>query len=207
MVFPDRHRHPERRGSAVDTKLTDNMQPLDQSRSRNELHTFRKGLYHGDMMKSTGKPDAGNLHVRFDEGEQRDGATRPLLSTLPFLDSEVIDRNDEFINGIFGNSVSLGCFDLAGCLDLGWAIESRSAPVWRKRDDVRPSSGWRSVHTFPAARYGCGILHARCGSAGGSLRGLTGWGSQVCDKDDSYGRVSLAGCSDGDCLAAERSHP
>jgi len=41
-------------------------------------------------MKSTGKPDAGNLHVRFDEGEQREGATRPLLSTLPFLFHRIV---------------------------------------------------------------------------------------------------------------------
>jgi len=36
-----------------------------------------------------GEPDAGNPHVRFDEGEQRGRQSRPLLSTLPFIRGSV----------------------------------------------------------------------------------------------------------------------
>ena len=39
-------------------------------------------------MKSVGKPDAGNLHVRFDErGRETEPLAMRLNATAPFLDS------------------------------------------------------------------------------------------------------------------------
>ncbi len=51
------------------------------------------GRRRGPAAKSVGKPDAGNLHVRFDERGRETGRCRMAQATAPFLDSTVIRSN------------------------------------------------------------------------------------------------------------------
>jgi hypothetical protein len=46
-----------------------------------------RGRRRGPAMKSVGKPDAGNPHVRFDERGRETGRRHTAQATAPFLDS------------------------------------------------------------------------------------------------------------------------
>ena len=47
-------------------------------------------------MKSVGKPDAGNPHVRFDERGRETGRCRMAQATAPFLDSTILSHYGSF---------------------------------------------------------------------------------------------------------------
>jgi hypothetical protein len=56
------------------------------------------GRRRGPAMKSVGKPDAGNPHVRFDERGRETERCRMAQATAPFLDSTHHERHTNQYN-------------------------------------------------------------------------------------------------------------